>query len=236
MNKSKGITQFPANSPIGQKIQLLQHDLLQLSVRPCFPTVVSQAFGNVMRSKEGVSSRKSRFNSEYLSSLFSSLRLNPTQRVMIATGIAKCEDETFASAAITYLKSEIPSLSSSGGGSLPNAVLESLLSMIRLHPSFVMDPVVAKKCYAALLKAHPEMAKLRSGEVGFTEENLKFAPILFDEVASSRDDLRVVNNLSDNVRDDEVAYADLASDILASTDVSNMIKSIGYACTWCSSV
>ena len=36
MNKSKGITQFPANSPIGQKIQLLQHDLLQLSVRPAF--------------------------------------------------------------------------------------------------------------------------------------------------------------------------------------------------------
>ena len=103
--------------------------------------------------------------------------------------------------------------------------------MIRLHPSFVMDPVVSKKCYAALLKAHPEMAKLRSGEVGFKEENLKFAPILFDEVASSRDDLRVVNNLSDNVLDDEVTYSDLASDILASTDISNTIKSIGYACT-----
>jgi len=230
MNKAKGITQFPANSPIGQKIQLLQHDLLQLSVRPCFSTVVSLSFGNAIRLTEGSNSRSSRFTSEYLSSLFSVLRLNATQKVMLATGISRCEEKNFASVAIEYLKAEVPSIASSGGGALPSEILESLISMIRMNPSFVKDPVVSKKCFAALLKSHPEMAKLKTGEIGFTKDSSRLAPVLLGSSILEKNK-RIVNSMVGDIHDDESTYESLASDILVSRSISNTIRDIGYSCT-----
>ena len=69
-----------------------------------------------------------------------------------------------------------------------------LLSMIRLHPSFVMDPV-------AKVLQHPQGSaeiKVRVGR-SVSRRRTEIAPILSTKWFS-RDDLRVVNNLSDNVQ------------------------------------
>ena len=204
---------------LSHKIQLLNHEITELSLLPNFPTVIREAFRIAQALGD---SRARRVTEEYLAGFCKQVKLNITQQILVAVGLEESDDPSIAHQAVLFLKKTIPELGQASGGgqhhvALPKSVVHTLLRIVRTNPEFKPSKF-EQACTKALLKG--SYSKLATGgNAASSMETRVLMPLLEDDFSLEyRGDMQVVEN------------GPLSEDIFKSLSIASFILDIGYTC------
>ncbi len=132
---------------LAHKVQLLKHEITELSVQANFPTIIREAFRIAQVLGE---SRSRRITEEYLASFCKQVKLTTAQQILVAVGLEESDDEAIAGQAVLLLKRILPELGQQQLGGGAGALSSSASSLSSASSSSSSAAAASAAALAAL--------------------------------------------------------------------------------------